>query len=103
MLDEIDVVSTVHNILKSSSSIRQSMKELESAIHAWQQLDLRKNIPSSSKLKSEKEKEKAKDAPKEGMFGIFKKSMYAYSFFLHPFLMPSDPSKITTPETVPQK
>jgi hypothetical protein len=62
-------------------SFKQSVKELESLIQAWQQIDHRKHIPST-KLKSEKEKEKAKDAPKEGMFGIFKKSMYAYSCFI---------------------
>ena len=80
MLDEMDVVSIVHNIFASTSLLRQSIKELENAIQAWQQMDPKKYIPSASKLKSEKEKERAKDAPKEGMFGIFKKSMYAYSF-----------------------
>jgi hypothetical protein len=60
-------------------SFKQSVKELESSIQAWQQVDPRKHILNSSKSKSEKEKEKAKDAPKEGMFGIFKKSMYAHS------------------------
>ena len=54
---------------------QQTITELEDAFSVLRQLHSKKRVPSSSKLKSEKEKEKPKDVPKEGMFGIFKKSM----------------------------
>jgi hypothetical protein len=54
---------------------QQTITELEDAVGALRQLHSKKRVPSSSKLKSEKEKEKPKDVSKEGMFGIFKKSM----------------------------
>jgi hypothetical protein len=54
---------------------QQTITELEDAVNALPQLHSKKRVPSSSKLRSEKEKEKPKDISKEGMFGIFKKSM----------------------------
>jgi hypothetical protein len=71
-------VGAVITILRPLSSITQTIEELESAVQAWYQTEPKKRIPSSSKPKSDKEKDKPKDASKEGMFGIFKKSQYAY-------------------------
>jgi len=71
-------VGAVITILGSHSSIAQTIEELENAVQAWHQTEHKKRIPSSSKPKSDKEKEKSKDASKEGMFGIFKKSEYTY-------------------------
>jgi hypothetical protein len=59
----------------------QTITELEDAVGALRQLHSKKRVPSSSKLKSEKEKEKPKDVSKEGMFGIFKKSMVLSSTY----------------------
>jgi len=78
LLDEIRTVGAVIAILGSHSSITQTIEELENAVQAWHQTEHKKRIPSSSKPKSDKEKEKPKDASKEGMFGIFKKSEYTY-------------------------
>ncbi len=54
---------------------QQTISELEDAVNALRHMHSKKRVPSSSKLRSEKEKEKLKDISKEGMFGIFKKSM----------------------------
>jgi len=43
-------------------------------------MELKKRTPSSSKPKSEKEKERLKDGSKEGVFGIFKKSAHLPSY-----------------------
>lgn len=76
LLDEMHTVGAVIPILGSLSSTTQTIEELENAVQAWYQTEHKKRIPSSSKPKSDKEKEKPKDASKEGMFGIFKKSEY---------------------------
>ena len=78
LLDDMRNVGTVITILGSLSSITQTIEELENAVQAWHQTEHKKRIPSSSKPKSDKEKEKPKDASKEGMFGIFKKSQHTY-------------------------
>lgn len=63
--------SKTSNTLEEMSA---TITELEDAVGALRQLHSKKRVPSSSKLKSEKEKEKPKDVSKEGMFGIFKKN-----------------------------
>ena len=80
LLDEIRAVSTDSTVPGSASSITQTIEEIENAVQAWHQTEPKKRILSSSKPKSEKEKEKPKDASKDGMFGIFKKSEYTSSF-----------------------
>ena len=82
LLDEIRAVSTDSTVPGSASSITQTIEEIEDAVQAWHQTQTepKKRIPSSSKPKSEKEKERPKDASKDGMFGIFKKSEYTSSF-----------------------
>jgi len=65
LLGEMRVVSAVGAILEFASSITQTIEELENAVQAWQQVEHKSRIPSSSK---------AKDAPKEGVFGLFRKS-----------------------------
>jgi hypothetical protein len=67
LLGEMRVVSAVGAILEFASSITQTIEELESAVQAWQQVEHKSRIPSSSK---------PKDAPKEGVFGLFRKSEY---------------------------
>ncbi|KAI9445412.1 Oxysterol-binding protein-domain-containing protein [Lactarius indigo] len=62
---------------KTSSTLEEmggTITELEDMVNALRQLHSKKRVPSSSKLRSEKEKEKPKDTSKEGMFGIFKKN-----------------------------
>lgn len=62
---------------KTSSTLEEmsgTITELENAVNALHQLRSKKRVPSSSKLKSEKEKEKPRDISKEGVFGIFKKN-----------------------------
>jgi len=62
---------------KTSSTLEEmsgTIAELEDAVNALRQLHSKKRVPSSSKVKSEKEKEKPKDVSKDGMFGIFKKN-----------------------------
>ncbi|KAF8273796.1 Oxysterol-binding protein-domain-containing protein [Lactarius quietus] len=62
---------------KTSSTLEEmssTITELEDTVGALRQLHSKKRVPSSSKLKSEKEKEKPKDVSKDGMFGIFKKN-----------------------------
>jgi hypothetical protein len=56
------------------SEMSITIDELDNAVQAWHQMELKKRTPSSSKPKSEKEKERPKDGSKEGMFGIFKKN-----------------------------
>ena len=80
LLDEMRAVSTSVTIPGSGSFITQTIEEIENAVQAWHQTEQKKRIPSSSKSKPEKEKERPKDAPKDGMFGIFKKSEHTTSF-----------------------
>lgn len=78
LLDEMRVVGAVITTLGSFSYILQTIEELEDAVQAWHHTEHKKRIPSSSRPKSEKEKEKPKDSSKDGMFGIFKKSEYTF-------------------------
>ncbi|KAI9512618.1 Oxysterol-binding protein-domain-containing protein [Russula earlei] len=56
-----------------------TIKDLESVVHDLQQTEHKKRVPSSSKGKAEKERERPKDTSKEGVFGIFKKSALSLS------------------------
>jgi oxysterol-binding protein-related protein 3/6/7 len=74
LLDEMHTVSAISTVPGPASFITQTIEEIENAVQAWHQMEHKKRIPSSSKPKSEKDKEKPKDASKDGMFGLFRKS-----------------------------